>query len=299
MNGQAPRRNAPAKPRLRGRLQIIGVLFLAALLGACSAVRLAYNNLADGELLVARRLCGFRRRAVAARARRPGRAARLASLRGTAAGARAAASGTVRSCRMTTAGTGLRIRRRNPRAPAGHGGARRRTGGRGGGHALACAAAASAGEVREGERRVSRRVGVAGRAGVERQALSPRLDRHDFYGALHAEQRAMLRRMAAESVFDAKRRRRAPFAPGPRSWRCCGASSPSARHRPRRRRRSMRWCATDPSAGPWREHQTALQDEGCRHPAALHNTTTPAQRSRAVDRLGRYARDADALMAAD
>ena len=45
MNEPGAAVHAPAMPRLQRRLQIIGVLLLAALLGACSAVRLAYNNL--------------------------------------------------------------------------------------------------------------------------------------------------------------------------------------------------------------------------------------------------------------
>ena len=54
----------------------------------------------------------------------------------------------------------------------------------------------------------------------------------------------------------------------------------------------------DPPPGPWRERQQALQQEGCRNVAALHNSTSAAQREQAVRRLQAYERDLGELFAA-
>jgi hypothetical protein len=53
----------------------------------------------------------------------------------------------------------------------------------------------------------------------------------------------------------------------------------------------------DPPPGPWRERQQALQQEGCRNMAALHNSTSAAQRYQAARRLHAYERDLSELFA--
>lgn len=52
-----------------------------------------------------------------------------------------------------------------------------------------------------------------------------------------------------------------------------------------------------PPLEDYREYQDALIQEGCRHFAVLHNSTSPAQREAAVRRLGAYQRDLRELAA--
>ncbi|GAA4351987.1 hypothetical protein GCM10023165_40650 [Variovorax defluvii] len=127
------------------------------------------------------------------------------------------------------------------------------------------------------------------------------LDRHeDFYGPLDAAQRELLKRQVAQSVFDPRaldRERRArqqealALLRGFQSRRPPPAEARAAIHAYVQR-------VADPPPGPWREQQQALQEEGCRHLAALHNSTTPRQREQAVRRLQAYERDLGDLAAA-
>lgn len=302
MNGPGAATHAPAKTRLRGRLQIIGVLLLAALLGACSAVRLAYNNLPtvsywwldgyvdfDGAQSLRVReeldalLAWHRREELPQMLALLRRAQTLAPNDVTPAQACEFADA-VRERLLATA-----VRAERPVAEV--------------------AVTLSPAQLQHLQAKYAK-VNDEYRdewVSLDAAALHDKryrrlLDRHeDFYGALHAEQRAMLRRMATESVFDAKRAdaerrsRQTEIVAMLRrfqSERTPAAEAQATIHALVRR-------IAEPPPGPWREHQTALQDEGCRHLAALHNTTTPAQRGRAVDQLGRYARDVEALMAAD
>ena len=302
MNEPGAAMRAPAMPRLWRRLQIIGVLLLAALLGACSAVRLAYNNLPtvsywwldgyvdfDGaqSLRVREELD-----ALLAWHRREELPQLLALLRRAQALAPnditpAQACEFADAIRERLLATALRAE-----APVAE-----------------LALTLSPAQLQHLQAKYAK-VNAEYRkdwvsldpAALQGKRYERFLDRHeDFYGALHAEQRAMLRRMATESVFDAKRadaERRArqgeivAMLRRFQSERTAPTQAQAAIHALVRR-------IAEPPAGPWREHQAALQDEGCRNLAALHHTTTPAQRSRAVDRLGRYARDVEALMAAD
>lgn len=54
----------------------------------------------------------------------------------------------------------------------------------------------------------------------------------------------------------------------------------------------------DPPPGPATSQQQALMQEGCNNVAALHNSTTPAQRERAARRLQAYEGDVRQLAAA-
>ncbi|MDQ8020051.1 MAG: DUF6279 family lipoprotein [Bordetella sp.] len=302
MNGPGATARAPAGPRLRGRLQIIGVLLLAALLSACSAVRLAYNNLPtvsywwldgyvdfdgaqslrvrealDGLLAWHRReelphvLAMLRRaQALAPHDLTPAQACEFAdAVRDRLLATAARAEAPVAEIAVTLSPAQLQ-------------------------HLQAKYAKVNAEYRKEW-------------VSLDAVALHDKryrrlLDRYeDFYGALHAEQRAMLRRMAAESVFDAsradaeRRARQAEIVAMLRRFQ--SERTPPAEAQPAIHALVQRIAA--PPAGPWRDHQLALQEEGCRHLAALHHTMTPAQRERAVDRLGRYARDVEALLAAD
>lgn len=124
------------------------------------------------------------------------------------------------------------------------------------------------------------------------------LDRsEDFYGPLDAAQRDLLHRQAAQSQFSAemfdaerKRRQREALALLRRllAERASPAEARAALH-------GYVMHIAEPAAGPWRDHQQALQAEGCRNVAALHNITTAAQRERAARRLRSYASDAREL----
>jgi len=137
-------------------------------------------------------------------------------------------------------------------------------------------------------------------------ALSPRarhekryerwLERsEDFYGTLDAQQRNFLARSAAQSIFspallDAERRRRQDVALTTlRSL--AGAQTAEAQRAIHAYVQSI----ADPPPGPWRSHQQALQREGCRDFATLHNMTRPDQREQALKRLRRYEADLNAL----
>ena len=122
----------------------------------------------------------------------------------------------------------------------------------------------------------------------------------DFYGRLTADQRDMVRRQVAQSVFDprladAERRKRQQEALQLlRGFNA--APPPAAEARAAIHAYVMR--IADPPPGPWREHQQALLQEGCRNLAALHNATSASQREQAVRRLQAYQDDLRQLVAA-
>ena len=126
----------------------------------------------------------------------------------------------------------------------------------------------------------------------------------DFYGRLTTEQRALLRQQVAQSVFSPRlayeeRRLRQQEAlvllrgflgsnGGPRPSQ---AEARAALH-------AYVLRIADPPPGPWRDQQQALLQEGCRNLATLHNTTSAAQREQAVRRLQAYQGDLRQLVAA-
>lgn len=127
------------------------------------------------------------------------------------------------------------------------------------------------------------------------------LDRtEDFYGRLTTEQRDLLKQQVAQSVFDprladAERRKRQQEALA--LLRSFVASKPP----PAEARAALHGYIqriAEPPPGPWREHQQALLQEGCRNTAALHNGTSPSQRAQAVRRLQAYQDDLRQLAAA-
>jgi hypothetical protein len=302
MNEPGAATQAPAGLRLRGRLQIIGVLLLAALLGACSAVRLAYNNLPtvsywwlDGyvdfdaaQSLRVREeldaLLAWHRREELPQVLPLLRRARALAPNDVTPGQACEFADAVRDRLLATA-----VRAEAPVAEL--------------------ALTLSPAQLQHLQARYAKVNAKYHKEWVSLDAAALQgkryerfLDRYeDFYGALHADQRALLRQMVADSVFDAtrvdaeRRARQAEIVAMLRrfqSERMAPDQAQAAIHAWVRR-------IAEPPVGPRREYQAALQDEGCRNLAALHNTTTPAQRSRAVDRLARYARDVEALVAAD
>jgi len=146
--------------------------------------------------------------------------------------------------------------------------------------------------------------------GKEWIALSPKdqrekryeqfLDRsEDFYGRLDPAQRDLLRRQISESSFDpreidANRKSRQQEILALLRRLHSGKAEPAeaqaallayVRH------------VAEPT-GPARERRQALQEESCRNIAELHNRTTAAQRTRAQQRLQGYADDLRELTAA-
>jgi hypothetical protein len=127
------------------------------------------------------------------------------------------------------------------------------------------------------------------------------LDRaEDFYGRLTAEQRDLLKQQVAQSVFnpqlaDAERRKRQQEAlamlRGFSTARPSPAEARAALHAYVQR-------IAEPPPGPWRDQQQALLQEGCRNTAAMHNGTSASQREQAVRRLQAYQDDLRQLVAA-
>ncbi|MGJ7536172.1 MULTISPECIES: DUF6279 family lipoprotein [unclassified Variovorax] len=137
-------------------------------------------------------------------------------------------------------------------------------------------------------------------AQVQEKRYDQFLDRtEDFYGRLSTEQRDLLRQQVAQSVFDprladAERRKRQQEALV--LLRGFVASKPS----PAEARAALHGYIqriAEPPPGPWRDQQQALLQEGCRNTAALHNDTTASQRAQAVRRLQAYENDLRQLVA--
>ncbi len=122
----------------------------------------------------------------------------------------------------------------------------------------------------------------------------------DFYGRLTPEQRELIRRQVAQSVFDprtaaAERRQRQQEALVLlRGFNTAKPPAPEARAAIH----AYVMRVADPPPGPWRDHQQALLQEGCRNLAALHNATSASQREQAVRRLQAYQDDLRQLSAA-
>jgi len=138
-------------------------------------------------------------------------------------------------------------------------------------------------------------------AQVQEKRYDQFLDRmEDFYGRLTAEQRDLLRQQVAQSVFnpqlaDAERRKRQQEALA--MLHGFGTKKPS----PAEARAALHAYLlriANPPPGPWRDQQQALLEEGCRNLAALHNGTSTSQRDQAVRRLQAYQNDLRQLVAA-
>lgn len=137
-------------------------------------------------------------------------------------------------------------------------------------------------------------------AGQQDKRYEQFLDRNeDFYGRLDSTQRALLRQQVAQSVFDVRRvdaeRRKRQQEALALLRRFAAERTPAADARPLLHAYIQR--VSEPPAGPWRDYQQAVLEEGCRNVSALHNATTPAQRQKAVERLRAYGADVRDLMA--
>lgn len=109
-----------------------------------------------------------------------------------------------------------------------------------------------------------------------------------FYGTLDTDQRRLLRSHLARSSFDAakvqveRERRQADVV---RAVRQARSGNPLASVRGVWQR-----LLDSPTPG-WAAYSATLTREGCEQFAALHNSTTPAQRERAVQALAGYERE--------
>ena len=127
------------------------------------------------------------------------------------------------------------------------------------------------------------------------------LDRNeDFYGRLDPSQRELLRQQVAQSIFDPRavdaerRRRQEEMLALLRRFQT--EKTPPAEARAAIHAYVQR--VADPPPGPARERQRALLQEGCRNLAVLHSRTSASQREQAARRLKAYERDLVELMAA-
>ncbi|QFZ87439.1 hypothetical protein GFK26_01800 [Variovorax paradoxus] len=291
--------------RCAGLARIIGVLLLAAALGACSAVKLAYNNLPelsywwlDGYFdfddaqtpkvrdELAQLLAWHRQNELP----------RLIGLLQEAQGLASADVTPAQACQLAD-----RVRERllavTERAEAA---------------SAELVLSLSEAQLQQLERKYAKKNAEYRKDWLDRspaQVQEKRYDQflerqEDFYGRLTTEQRALLRQQVAQSVFSPRlayeeRRLRQQEAlvllrgflgsnGGPRTSQ---AEARAALH-------AYVLRIADPPPGPWRDQQQALLQEGCRNLAALHNTTSAAQREQAVRRLQAYQGDLRQLVAA-
>jgi hypothetical protein len=280
--------------------RIIGVLLVAAALGACSAVRLAYNNLPevsywwlDGYLdFDGSQTPKVRDELAQLQAwHRQNELPRVASLLQEA---QAMAPGDVtaeQACRMAD-----QIRERLLAVAE-----RAETAG--------TELALSLGEAQllQLERKYAKINAEYRKKWLDRSAAEVQekryekyLDRlEDFYGRLTPEQRDLVRRQVAQSGFDPRvidAGRRRGQQQTLEMLRRLNAGRPSAAEA---RAAIHAWVmrVAAPPPGPGRDQQQALLQEGCRNLAALHNTTSVSQRERAVRRLQAYEDDVRQLAA--
>jgi hypothetical protein len=142
--------------------------------------------------------------------------------------------------------------------------------------------------------------------GTPAERLEKRLDKavsraEMLYGTLEEKQLAVLRLQMAQSVFDASislaehRRRQQDalqtLAPLINGAATVGQAAPAVRAYFER-------SINSPNPA-YRAYQDRLTRDNCRTLALLHNSTTPAQRAKAVETLGNYARDFTILASQD
>lgn len=281
--------------------QIIGVLCLAAALGACSAIKLAYNNLPtvsywwlDGYLDFDSEQSPKVRDELAQLLawHRQNELPRLSAMLQDAQALAPAEVTPEQVCAMAD-----RIRERllavSERAePAG----------------TELALSLTDAQLQQLERKYAKNNATYRKdwldrtpAQVQEKRYDQFLDRaEDFYGRLSTEQRDLLKQQVAQSVFDprladAERRKRQQEALVLLRGFVAGKPSPAEA---RAALHGYIQRIAEPPHGPWHDQQQALLQEGCRNTAALHNNTTASQRAQAVRRLQAYQDDLRQLVAA-
>ena len=287
--------------RCANTARIIGLLLLAAALGACSAVKLAYNNLPEVSYWWLDAYVDFdgsqtpKVRDELAQLLAWHRQNELPRVLGLLQEAQALAPREVtaaQACRMADEIRERLLAVAERAEPAG----------------TELALSLGEAQLRQLERKYAKNNADYRKEWLSRSAAEVQEKRYDkfverledFYGRLTADQRDMVRRQVAQSVFDprladAERRKRQQEALQLlRGFNA--APPPAAEARAAIHAYVMR--IADPPPGPWREHQQALLQEGCRNLAALHNATSASQREQAVRRLQAYQDDLRQLVAA-
>lgn len=284
---------------LRKVARIIGALLLAVVLGGCSAVRLAYNNLPeisywwldgyldfDGaqSLQVKAALAGLQEW------HRREELPRFVALAGQA---RDLARGDITAAQVCAMSDAVQARllalavRAEPEATT-------------------LAQSLSTAQLQVLERKFTRINGEFRRewlrllpAEVQDKRYDTFLDRYeDFYGTLDSRQRELLRQLVRQSAFspqkldNVRRARQADVMALLRGLQQ-QPGLPAAEAQQRVHALVMR--VFEPPPGEWRTQQDALTQEGCRNTAQLHAAMSPAQRERAAQRLESYRQDLIAL----
>ena len=130
--------------------------------------------------------------------------------------------------------------------------------------------------------------------------LKQLVDRAEMlYGSLDAAQLTMLRGQLANSAMDTallRRESQRRHQDTLQTLRLIQGGSLSAEQIRVEAKGLLDRALTSPDAA-YRSHQQKLIEENCRTYAALHNSTSPQQRSRALETLKNYEADARALMA--
>jgi len=281
--------------------RIIGVLLLAAALGACSAVKLAYNNLPEVSYWWLDAYLDFdgsqtpKVRDELAQLLAWHRQNELPRVVGLLQEAQALAPREVtaaQACRMADEIRERLLAVAERAEPAG----------------TELALSLTEPQLQQLERKYSKNNAEYRKEWLDRSAARVQEKRYDkflerledFYGRLTAEQRDLVRRQVAQSVFDPRladaerRKRQQETLELLRGFNA--TKPPPAEARAAIHAYVMR--IADPPPGPWRDHQQALLQEGCRNLAALHNATGASQREQAVRRLQAYQDDLRQLVAA-
>jgi len=281
--------------------RIIGVLLLAAALGACSAVKLAYNNLPEVSYWWLDAYLDFdgsqtpKVRDELAQLLAWHRQNELPRVVGLLQEAQALAPREVtaaQACRMADEIRERLLAVAERAEPAG----------------TELALSLTEPQLQQLERKYSKNNAEYRKEWLDRSAARVQEKRYDkflerledFYGRLTAEQRDLIRRQVAQSVFDPRladaerRKRQQETLELLRGFNA--TKPPPAEARAAIHAYVMR--IADPPPGPWRDHQQALLQEGCRNLAALHNATGASQREQAVRRLQAYQDDLRQLVAA-
>jgi hypothetical protein len=278
--------------------RIIGVLLLAATLGACSAVRLAYNNMPelaywwlDGyldfngaqSLRVKENLTGL------VAWHRANELPRIGAMLQTA---EALAPSDVTAQQVCATGDDIRARLL---AAAEH-------------VELASAELAidlSDAQLAQLERKYAKVNAEWQKDWLDRSPAYRQNKRYeqflkngeDFYGRLNDAQRDLLRQQVAQAVWNPnmtaalRQQRQQEALELLRRFRARQTPVSDARNAIHVYVRHI----VEPPESPYRDYQQAVLQEGCRNVAALHNITTPAQREQAVKRLRAYRDDVRAL----
>lgn len=291
--------------RCAGLARIIGVLLLAAALGACSAVKLAYNNLPELSYWWLDGYFDFDD-AQAPKVRdelaqllawhRQNELPRIIGLLQEAQGLASADVTPAQACQLAD-----RVRERllavTERAEAA---------------SAELVLSLSEAQLQQLERKYAKNNAEYRKDWLDRspaQVHEKRYDQflerqEDFYGRLTTEQRALLRQQVAQSVFsprlafEERRQRQQEALVLLRGFLGANGAPRTSPAEARAALHAYILRIADPPPGPWRDHQQALLQEGCRNLAALHNTTSATQREQAVRRLQAYQGDLRQLAAA-